>query len=193
MGIRIRHRFGRWRHSPAIMADIGYGIFNYAFDAVGLQQVRADQILPPMRYRHMHLGVGLEVGIVPVYLSFVGRFQYRLGTQIGADAKDIWGQETYSVRGMRMSGELRTEMPYVAPGMYAGLGVEFFRFETLFRGQTGCLSPDAGGGCPANELWEPWPTLPSSISGAPQVSGGLRDAVKDSYIRINLTVGYAFR
>ena len=48
MGIRIRHRFGKWRHSPTIMADIGYGLFSYAFDADGLQTVRADQILPPI-------------------------------------------------------------------------------------------------------------------------------------------------
>ena len=193
MGIRLRHRFGRWRHSPTIMADIGYGMFSYSFDADGLQQVRADQILPPMRYRQLHLGTGLEVGIIPVYLSFVGRFHYRLGTQIGDDALAIWGQETYSIRGVRILGELRTEMPYIAPGMYLGLGAEFFRFQTVFRGQTACADPDAAGGCAPGELWEPWPTLPSSMGGAPRVSGGLRDAVQDSYFRINLTVGYAFR
>lgn len=193
MGIRLRHRFGRWRHSPTLMADIGYGIFSFAFDTDGLQRVRADQILPPMRYRQLHLGTGLEVGIVPVYLSFVGRFHYRLGTQIGKDALAIWGQETYNIRGVRISGELRTEMPYVAPGMYVGLGAEFFRFQTVFRGQTACAAPDASGGCAPDALWEPWPTLPDGSSGARRVSGGLRDAVQDSYFRITLTLGYAFR
>lgn len=191
MGIRIRHRFGKWRHSPTIMADIGYGIFSYSFDADGLQRVRADQILPPMRYRQLHLGTGLEVGIVPIYLSFVGRFHYRLGTQIGDDALAIWGQDTYNIRGMRILGELRSEMPYILPGMYVGLGAEFFRFQTVFRGQTACANPDGAGGCAPNDLWEPWPT--SGSGGAERVSGGLRDAVQDSYFRINLTVGYAFR
>jgi hypothetical protein len=193
MGIRLRHRFGRWRHSPTIMGDIGYGIFGFSFNTDGLQRVRADQILPPMRYRQVHLGAGLEVGIVPVYLAFVGRFHYRLGTQIGADARAIWGQETYSIRGVRISGELRTEMPYIAPGMYMGLGAEFFRFQTVFRGQTACASPDASGGCAPDALWEPWPTLPDGSSGVPRVSGGLRDAVQDSYFRVTLTLGYAFR
>ncbi|MCB9661045.1 MAG: hypothetical protein R3B40_23790 [Polyangiales bacterium] len=193
MGIRLRHRFGRWRHSPTLMADIGYGIFSFVFDADGLMRVRADQILPPMRYRQLHLGTGLEVGIVPVYLSFVGRFHYRLGTQIGSDAEAIWGGETYDIRGVRILAELRTEMPYVLPGLYLGLGAEFFRYATVFRGQTACASPDASGGCAPDALWEPWPTLVDTTSGTRRVSGGLRDAVHDSYFRITLTLGYAFR
>jgi len=193
MGVRIRHRFGKWRHSPTIMADIGYGLFRYDFDADGLSTVRADQILPPMRYRQVHLGTGLEVGIVPIYLSFVGRFHYRLGTQIGDDALAIWGQQTYDIRGMRILGELRTEMPYIVPGMYLGLGVEYFRFRTVFRGQAGCAVPGADGSCPDDALWERWPTQSGGSGRTESVTGGLRDAVQDSYFRITLTLGYAFR
>lgn len=184
MGIRLRHRFGHYRHSPVIFGDIGYGIFHYYFDPTGLAVAEPRDILPPMRYRHLHIGAGIEVGLVPIYLFFVGRFQYRLGTQVGQDALDIWGLETTKTGGFRVHFELRTEMPYITPGMYAGISFEFFRWSTTFRGQTqrdATLEPDRG-------LWEPWVTDSSG-----RVTGGIPDPVADNYFRLGLTVGYAFR
>lgn len=184
MGIRLRHRFGHYRHSPVLHGDIGYGIFHYYFDPADLAVADARDILPPMRYRHLHVGAGIEMGLVPIYLHFIGRFQYRLGTQVGQDALDIWGLETTKTGGFRVHFELRTEMPYIAPGMYAGLSFEFFRWVTTFRGQTQrdpTLDPDRG-------LWEPWLTDPAG-----RVTGGIPDPVSDNYFRLGLTIGYAFR
>ncbi len=71
--------------------------------------------------------------------------------------------------------------------MFATVGIEFFRFTTKFRGQTDCATISVTGErCADYELWEPWPEVDN------QVVGGLLDPVEDNYLRLGLTIGYAY-
>ena len=172
------------RRSPHVSADLGYGLFQFILDPDDLLVLERNSIVAPMDYRYVHIGAGIDYGIVPTYLTAGLRLAYRLGLSVGDDAKRIWGTETSNIGGFLIGLDLRTEAPYIADGVFAMFSFEFFRFSTDFRGQTACSMPDAAGSCPSGDLWEPWPASPDLSEN---VTGGLQNTVDDNYIRLGLT------
>jgi hypothetical protein len=118
-------------------------------------------------------------------MVFLGaRFAYRVGLDVGADARRIWGASTGRPSGLQVGAELRHEMTWLADGAFVAIGVEWFRFTTVFRGQTACR---AGSECAEYELWEPWPETGDIVDG------GIRDPLDDDYLRLTLNIGWAYR
>lgn len=190
IGARFRYRLDELRRSPHVSADLGYGMFQFILDPNDLLLLERNSIVAPMDYRYVNIGAGIDYGLVPTYLNVGLRAAYRLGLSVGDDAKRIWGTETSNIGGFLVGLDVRTEAPYIADGVFAMFTFEFFRFNTDFRGQTACSMPDAAGSCPSGDLWEPWPASPDLSEN---VTGGLQDTVTDNYIRLQLTLGYAFR
>jgi hypothetical protein len=85
---------------------------------------------------------------------------------------------------LQVGAELRHEMTWLADGAFLAIGVEWFRFTTVFRGQTACQS---GSECAEYELWEPWPETGDIVDG------GIRDPLDDDYLRLTLNIGWAYR
>ncbi|MBX3249141.1 MAG: hypothetical protein KF901_18325 [Myxococcales bacterium] len=181
-GIRAEPNVGDDIRGPWLTFDAGYGLFQFVLDPRDLALLDRTTIVPPFDYRHIQLGAGIRYGLHP--LLFLGaRFSYRIGLGVGQDARRIWGMDTGPASGFTVGGELRHEMPYIGKGVFAALGVEWFRFTTSFRGQSSCIVAE----CAEYELWEPWPERDGVVDG------GIRDPVRDEYLRLSLTLGYAYR
>jgi hypothetical protein len=188
IGAQGRFRFGDKRGAPMIWANVGYGIFGFLLDTEALMQLERPSVIPPIQYSYVHLGGGISYAFVPVYFKTGLRLAYRAGLDVGSDARDIWGLETGGSTGFQLGIDLTTEMPYIAEGVFLGLTFEYFVFSTAWRGQTRCVDPDSG--CAPTDPWEPWPSDPADPDA---VTGGIADAVNDNYIRLLLSIGYAFR
>ncbi len=182
-GLRLEPNVGDDVRGPWLTFDAGYGLFQFVLDPDDLVQLERTTIVPPLDYRYVHLGGGVRYGLHPTF--FIGaRFAYRVGLDVGADARRIWGAETGRPSGLQLGAEVRHEMIWLADGMFATLALEWFRFTTVFRGQTACA---AGAECADYEPWEPWPEADGIVDG------GLRDPVNDDYLRLVLQIGWAYR
>ena len=117
-----------------------------------LSLLRRQSIVPPLRYSYVQIGAGLRYMLHEVY-GVAARFGYRFGLGVGDDAKRIWGTKTNEIGGFTVAGDLVFDLSVLKEGIFATVGVEFFRFTTRFRGQTACRVLE----CADYELWEPWP------------------------------------
>ncbi len=191
IGAQGRFRFGEKRGAPMIWANVGYGIFGFLLDTAALQELERPSVIPPIQYSYVHLGAGVSYAFVPVYFTTGLRLAYRAGLDVGDDARAIWGLDTGGSSGFQLGIDLTSEMPYIAEGVFLGLTFEYFMFSTAWRGQTRCIEPSgAMGECVDTDPWEPWPYDPTDVE---IVRGGIADPVNDNYIRLHLTIGYAFR
>ncbi len=188
VGAQGRFRFGDKRGAPMIWADVGYGIFGFLLDPGALMQLERPSVIPPIQYSYIHLGGGINYALVPIYFTAGLRLGYNAGLDVGQNARDIWGLQTGGSSGFQLGIDLTTEMPYIAEGVFLGLSFEYFVFSTAWRGQTRCVDPSTG--CSPTDPWEPWPSDPADPD---VVTGGIQDPVNDNYIRLYLSIGYAFR
>lgn len=201
VGARGRYRFGDDRREPEIHLDVGWGTFSFDLGTDALKELDPRYVIPPMEHGYVQLGAGISYGIVPTYLTASVDFAYRIGTNIGVGTRNVWGIETAPSNGMLVGLELKSEIPEIVQGAFIALRVEYFQFTTAFRGQVGCA---AAGGCASTppwedqQLWEVWPVTPPP-PGQPgdynidSVVGGPTGDVNDNYVRMQLSVGYAFR
>ena len=187
VGLRGRYRVGEERRDLELRSDLGYGLFIFSLDTADLQRIQLPQVIPPMEYSYLHLGVGASYGIEPVYFRAGLDLAYRVGLGPGADAQAVWGVATNDVSGFFADLVLTSEAPYITEGAYFELSLEYFQFSTLFRGQTRCANPPA---CGMTDPYEPWPSAP----GAPDdVTGGIAEPASDAYFRIEVAFGAALR
>lgn len=202
VGLRGRYRFGPERREPEIHFDVGWGTFNFDLGLAELQQIDPSLVIPPMQHGYVQLGAGIRYGIVPTYLTASLELAYRIGTNIGPDTRNVWGTETAPSNGLVVGIELKSEIPEIAQGVFVGLLFQYFQLTTAFRGQVGCVQPGACSG-PVDpgpwadtRLWEVWPVAVPS-GGEPydinRVVGGPIGDVNDNYIRLQLSLGYAFQ
>lgn len=196
VGARARYRFGSKRREPQVRLDIGYGGFHFDLDLDALRTLRRQDLIPKLRYGYVSLGAGVRYGLIPRYLFVSAEFEYRVGTSIGKAARDMWGTATGPGSAFLGGLSVRLELPEVVEGAFIALSAQFFQFSTDFRGQVACATP---GGCDAavapwedRRLWEPWPVDPAQPQNLDAVVGGVMDAVRDNYLRFQLSVGYAF-
>ncbi len=190
LGGAARFRFGDRRGAPEIRADLGYGVFSFLLDPEDLKMLPLKYVVPPLQYSFVHIGLGVSYAIVPVHFIVGVRGAFRAGVGVGDDAKSIWGLRTGGSTAFQLGIDLRTETPFIVDGTYIGLSFEYSVFTTSFQGQTRCTL--AGGGCTVVDPWEPWPySNPADPDNS--VSGGIADPVNDNYIRVYLTLGWAFR
>lgn len=193
-GLRGRYRFGGRRGDFELFLEAIWGLSTFTLDAVALQEIDYDAIIPPAEYQYVSVGGGFQVAPVPDALVVAVRADYRAGVQIGAKAREVWGIETEPANGFLVGAELRHEATWLAEGAFAALRFEYFQFQTTYRGQVGCAMPGACPDLPPDQqymddnLWEPWP-----VDASGNVVGGIRDAVTDHYVRWGLYLGYAFR
>lgn len=182
-GVRLEPNVGADVRGPWLTFDAGYGFFKFTLDPKDLVLLERTTIVPPLDYRYVNVGAGIRYGLHP--MLFLGaRFAYRVGLDVGADARRIWGASTGRPSGLQVGAELRHEMTWLADGAFLAIGVEWFRFTTVFRGQTAC---QAGSECAEYELWEPWPETGDIVDG------GIRDPLDDDYLRLTLNIGWAYR
>ena len=190
VGPRADINLGEGRRGPNVSIDVGYGQFTFELDPDDLSALDRINIIPPLRYRYVHLGLGTRYDFHD-YFGIGAMFAYRLGLGVGNDARRIWGGTTSSTSGFTVGVDLRHPMSYLEDGIFVTLGIQFSRFSTKFRGQTACRNPDATGMCPSTDLWEPWPE--AQEGGAAVVIGGIPDTVQDNYFRLALAIGYELR
>ncbi len=210
LGARIRYRFGRNRRDFEMMIDGSYGYNAFNFDLEGLAKLNYDGIVAPMEYQGISVGGGFNYGVVPRYLFLSARLDYRIGLALGVNARNVWGVSSSYDNGLHMGMDLKHEVSWLDPNLFVTLRLEYFFFQTRFRGQVGCYTAgsvngrcddtrepwlaDANG---APNLWERWPVRPGStdyyadesVAGA----GGFENAVMDHYFRLGIILGYAFR
>ena len=190
VGARSRHRFGNRLRSPMVFADLGWGNFRFTLDPDDLAQVDRSTIVPPLSYGYVHAGAGLQYPIVPTYLLAALSGGARIGLDVGNQAQAIWGVESEAKTGFVLALDFRSEAPYLFKGAFFSLNLQFFQFRSRFRGQTACREQNCGG---ANtntpDLWEPWPFE----NNQDNVTGGIRQTVKDTYFRLGFAFGYAYR
>lgn len=184
-GLRLRKHWAEVPGVPELYADVGYGMFSFAFDYGQLQTVELQSVVPPMRYSYLQLGAGLSWGIVPPYFRLGLRGSYRLGFSVGQEAQEVWGRDTGGATGLGLGVDLISEAPYLVDGLFFQVSVDFFRFSTEFRGQTQCAFLAC---IPGTDPWERWPTE----TGSGNVIGGLREPVDDEYLQVSLAAGYRF-
>ncbi|AKF07836.1 hypothetical protein [Sandaracinus amylolyticus] len=193
-GLRGRYRVGDRRGDFQLMLEVLWGVSTFALDPTTLQLIDLDAIIPPVEHQYLSLGGGFEVALVPDALVVALRADYRVGLQIGARTREVWGIDTGPATGLLTGAELRHEATWLAEGAFVALRFEYFMFQTTYRGQVGCATP---GGCPElppdqqymdDNLWEPWP-----VDASGNVVGGIRDTVTDHYVRWGVYLGYAFR
>ncbi len=185
IGAQGRYRFGDERGAPMITADVGYGIFGFNLELDDLALLERPSVIAPTQHNYLHLGVGIEYAFVPVYFTAGTRLAYRAGFGVGNDARAVWGIETGGSSGVQFAIDLRTEMPYIAEGVFLGLTFDYFAFSTTYRGQTACRVE----GCADTDPWEPWPYDPANRD---DVTGGIAESVTDNYMRLFFRLGYAF-
>lgn len=202
VALRGRYRFGAERREPEIHVDAGWGTFNFDLGRTELQEIDPRYIVPPMQHGYVQLGAGISYGIVPTYLTASLDFAYRIGTNIGADTRNVWGTDTAPSNGLLVGVELKSEIPEIAQGVYVALLFQYFQFTTAFRGQVGCAQ---AGGCSGSvdpgpwadeRLWEVWPVAvppPGQPIDINDVVGGPLGDVNDNYVRFQLSAGYAFQ
>ncbi len=162
------------------MLDAGYGVFQFRLEPDDLRLVDRLSIIPPVDYSYIHLGAGVRYYFNDI-IGVMARASYRVGLGVGADALNIWGVQTKDTGGFTLGADLIGRLDRVARGLFMTVGLEFFRFKTRFRGQTACVATDSSDSCDGDELWEQWPE-----------GGGIEDPVSDNYLRLNLSIGYAF-
>ncbi len=199
VAVRGRYRFGEARREPEIHLDAGWGTFQFNLGMNALQQISPDTVIPPMQYGYVHVGAGINYGIIPTYLTVGLDVAYRIGTNIGNDTRNVWGTSTGPANGLLLGIELKTEIPEIVQGAFIALRVQYFQFTTSFHGQVGCAQ---AGGCQAyvdpwndTRAWEVWPVNPPAAgmqANVNDVVGGPRGPVNDNYVRLQLAAGYAF-
>ncbi|HJK93674.1 MAG TPA: hypothetical protein RMH85_09390 [Polyangiaceae bacterium LLY-WYZ-15_(1-7)] len=182
VGAAVDANVGSTARGPWLQLDLGYGFFHFVLDPDDLSLLRRQSIVPPLRYSYVQIGAGLRYMLHEVF-GVAARFGYRFGLGVGDDAKRIWGTKTNEIGGFTVAGDLVFDLSVLKEGIFATVGVEFFRFTTRFRGQTACRVLE----CADYELWEPWP------QEGDDVSGGFDDPVDDSYLRLSIALGYAFQ
>lgn len=182
--------FGHTQYDPEFQAEVGLGSLNFLFDLqqlVSLSAINPAAVIPPFRYKYVHLGLGGSYGLIPEWLTVALRTGYRIGLGVGTDALNIWGtggpQGPDKPSGFIVELEGRSEAPYILPGLYFGLRLSYFYFRTRFSGQPSCA--DATDGCTAGEPWPPWPEEDGR-------KGGLLKPVMDHYFRAALMIGYTW-
>ncbi|UJR79560.1 hypothetical protein [Sandaracinus amylolyticus] len=193
-GVRGRYRFGERRGDFQLMLEVLWGVSSFTLDPTTLQLIDLDAIIPPVEHQYLSLGGGFEAALVPDALVVALRADYRVGLQIGAKTREVWGIETGPANGVLVGAELRHEATWLAEGAFVAVRFEYFQFQTTYRGQVGCATP---AGCPElppdqqymdDNLWEPWP-----VDASGNVIGGVRETAVDHYLRWGVYLGYAFR
>jgi len=193
VGAKVDYRFdSSSRQSAYLGVDLGYGLFSFRLAPEDLALIERNQIIPPMDYSYIHIGGAFRYQADEEGLFAIGlRAAYRLGLDVGTDAKRIWGATTSSMSGLMVGVDLRHEMTYLTEGVFAQLSLDWFRFTTTFTGQPTCRVPPTDGGvCPELDLWEPWP---SDDGTTVRPGTGVPDPVNDSYLRLGVSIGYALR
>lgn len=190
-GIRGRVRpWGQTQYDPEFQAELGLGTFNFMFDMselLDLSGINPAAVIPPFSYKYVHLGIGASYGVVPQWLTLALRTGYRFGMGVGADALKIWGtggeQGPDKPHGFMIELEGRSEAPYILEGLFFGLRLSYFFFQTEFSGQPAC--ENGTDVCLADEAWQSWPEEDGKI-------GGLLEPVTDHYFRAALMIGYTW-
>lgn len=180
IGVRVDYDFSDDGRGPYFLLDAGYGVFQFRLEPDDLRLVDRLSIIPPVDYSYIHLGAGVRYYFNDI-IGVMARASYRVGLGVGADALNIWGVQTKDTGGFTLGADLIGRLDRVARGLFMTVGLEFFRFKTRFRGQTACVATDSSDSCDGDELWEQWPE-----------GGGIEDPVSDNYLRLNLSIGYAF-
>lgn len=189
VGLRLRYRLGEARREPEVHLDAGWGMFNFDLNLAALERVHQDTIVPPMQHGYVHFAAGINYGVVPTYVTLGVELGGRIGTNIGAATRNVWGISTAPSNGLLLGANLRAEIPEIVQGAFAGLNVQYMMFETAFSGLPGCAVACVGDPDPWTDLsdWEPWPV--NAVDG---VYGGPNGPVTDHYVRLQLAVGFAY-
>ena len=184
IGGRVRYPIGEGDEGLLVLGDVGFGNFRFILEPGHLAALERPSVIPPLSYSYVHLGAGGSYGVVPVYLRLGVEAAYNLGLGVGRDAQAVWGTQTTQVSGFSVGLTAKSEAPYVAEGVYLGVNLEYFRFTTVYAGQTAC----AFQGCTAEEPWEQWPADENG-----NLLGGIQGPVDDNYLRIGVAFGYSMR
>ena len=181
-------RFGFGPH--AFSVDLGYGSMRFAFDRMALGQVDPSRVVPSMTHRYVRAGVEGTFALMPRTFEVDVRAAYLIGVGLGDEAKEMWGSDSQSLGGVDLGFSLRTELGGKASGITLELYTDVTLFRTRFRGQTVCPETESDCSSPGS-LWEPWPA--ANGPRGDQVTGGVRDDVRDRYISFGLAFGYTWR
>lgn len=181
-------RFGFGAHAASV--ELGYGSMRFAFDRMALGQVDPSRVVPSMTHRYVRAGVGGTFAIIPRSFEVDVRAAYLIGTGIGDEAKEMWGADSQSLGGIDMGLTLRTELGGRASGVTLELYTDVALFRTRFRGQTICPESESDCSSPGS-LWEPWPAADGPRGD--QVTGGVRDDVRDRFVSFGVAIGYTWR
>jgi hypothetical protein len=184
VGLRAKYVFGSPRTGPEIFADVGYGLFEFILDPSALVRLDPSSIVPPVSYSYLHVAAGVSYPVVPTYLVLGARFGIRPGLGLGADQKRVWGTGTSGAFGWQLGLDVRSEAPYIVRGLYFALAVQYFSFSTAYSGQTACVSE------PCTPWTSDWRTRGPGTAWQPL---RLPEPVGDGYLRVALSLGYAFR
>lgn len=167
---------GQTRRGLELTAAIDYSLFEYKFDTAVLSTLDPSGVIPPMSYSSLRFAVGGSYPVVTTYLRVGVHLAYRLGLDIGADARAVFGRDTGVADGMDLGVSFRSEAPYVVRGFWFGLDLDFIGYSMRFRGAPRCI---VAPGCMSST--GPWEALT------------VPDRVGDAYVRMTVQVGYAFR
>ncbi|MBK8170364.1 MAG: hypothetical protein IPK60_08450 [Sandaracinaceae bacterium] len=177
IGLRGRYAIGHRRDGIEIAVDATYGGFSFKLDEPALAQITPGTRVPTFGYSYLNFGLGVNIGVVERYLTVGLHGAIRAGLSVAAETRNAWGVDTKGASGFVLGLNIRSEAPYIADGMFFGLGFELLSFSTKFEGQTSCLS-GAGTCTSPNQLWEQL-TVPEPVT--------------DTYYRLTLAIGYALR
>lgn len=177
IGLRGRYAIGHRRDGIELALNATYGGFSFSLDNDNLAQITPGTRVPTFGYSYLNLGLGANIGLVKQYLTLGLAAAFRVGLGLAADTRNAWGADSKGPSGFVLGLNVRSEAPYIADGMFFGLGFEYIHFSTTFSGQPACLA-GAGMCTDATQLWEQL-TVP--------------DPVSDNYVRLTLSIGYALR
>ncbi len=194
---RFRYRFSDPRGEPELHLDVGWGMFQFNLALEQLQRVELATIIPPMQHGYVHVGAGLSYMVAPPYLTLGAEVVGRIGTNLGADTRNVWGTTTAPSNGFGLGVEAQVD---IAEGFFVGAQLQYFMFSTDFSGQVGCAVQSECDNVFMNpwedrRLWEVWPVVPPQGGNPPDleaVEGGPLTPVMDNYVRLHLEVGWAF-
>jgi hypothetical protein len=194
VGARARLRFGETRDDAHLFFDGGFGMFSFGFNLEELAMLARSNIVPPVDYSYLHLGVSARYSVVPVYFQVAGHVGYRFGLGVGRDALSIWGVNSYLSSSFDLGVEITSEAPYISDGVFFRLAVGYSIFQSVWQGNTQCrvLNP-ATGMCDPQDLWEPWPHGDTDLPEVLAPGGGVPDPVSDAYLRLHVAIGYSLR